>query len=36
VMFGDRERDLKCAQGAGVRGIQIATNGEILKASEFK
>lgn len=35
VMFGDRERDVQCAQGAGVRGIQIPTNGEILSVGEF-
>ncbi len=35
VMFGDRDRDVQCAQGAGVRGIQIPTNGEIFNAGEF-
>lgn len=30
VMIGDRERDILCAQSAGVRGIMIATNSSLL------
>lgn len=26
VMVGDKERDVHCAEGAGVRGVQIPTN----------
>ena len=26
VLIGDKERDVKCAEGAGVRGVQIPTN----------
>jgi D-glycero-D-manno-heptose 1,7-bisphosphate phosphatase len=36
VMFGDRERDVQCANGAGVKGIQIETNSEILSVEEFE
>lgn len=30
VMIGDRDRDVECAAGAGVRGIQIPVNGDLL------
>jgi D-glycero-D-manno-heptose 1,7-bisphosphate phosphatase len=30
VMIGDRERDVQCAQQAGVRGILIPTNSPLL------
>lgn len=30
VMIGDRERDVLCAEGAGVKGILIETNGNLL------
>jgi len=36
VMFGDRERDVQCANSAEVMGIQIPTNGEILSVEEFE
>ena len=31
VMIGDRERDVQCAVGAGVRGILIPTNGDLIE-----
>lgn len=31
VMIGDRERDVECANGAGVRGILMPTNGPLLE-----
>lgn len=30
VMMGDRDRDVQCAQKAGVRGVLIPTNGPLL------
>ena len=30
VMIGDRDRDVECAMGAGVRGILMPTNGPLL------
>jgi len=30
VMIGDRNRDVICAEGAGVKGILIKTNGDLL------
>lgn len=32
VMIGDRQRDIECAAGAGVRGILVPTNGNLLEA----
>jgi D-glycero-D-manno-heptose 1,7-bisphosphate phosphatase len=29
-MIGDKERDIQCAEGAGVRGLKISTNHSIL------
>jgi D-glycero-D-manno-heptose 1,7-bisphosphate phosphatase len=34
VMIGDRDRDVKCAEKAGVRGILIPTNGSLLEYVE--
>lgn len=31
VMMGDRERDVQCANAAGVRGIQMPTNAPLLE-----
>ena len=31
VMIGDRERDVLCANAAGVRGIQMKQNGDLLE-----
>ena len=28
-MIGDKERDMEAARGAGVRGVQVATNTDI-------
>jgi histidinol phosphatase-like enzyme len=30
VMIGDRDRDVLCANAAGVRGIQMKQNGDLL------
>ena len=32
VMIGDRDRDVQCAEGAGVRGIKIQVNSDLLDA----
>ncbi len=32
VMIGDRDRDVQCAEGAGVRGIKIEVNSDLLEA----
>jgi D-glycero-D-manno-heptose 1,7-bisphosphate phosphatase len=32
VMIGDRERDVECARKAGVRGIQIPVNSDLIDA----
>lgn len=32
VMVGDRQRDIECAAAAGVRGILVPTNGNLLEA----
>lgn len=31
VMIGDRDRDVQCANAAGVRGIQMEKNGDLLE-----
>jgi D-glycero-D-manno-heptose 1,7-bisphosphate phosphatase len=31
VMIGDRDRDVLCANAAGVRGIQMKQNGDLLE-----
>jgi len=31
VMIGDRDRDTECAAGAGIKGILIPCNGDLLK-----
>jgi D-glycero-D-manno-heptose 1,7-bisphosphate phosphatase len=31
IMIGDRERDVTCANGAGVRGVLMPTNGPLLE-----
>lgn len=31
VMIGDRDRDVECAVGAGVRGIKMEVNGPLLE-----
>ena len=31
VMIGDRDRDVLCANAAGVRGIQMTQNGDLLE-----
>ena len=30
-MIGDRDRDVQCANAAGVRGIQMEKNGDLLE-----
>jgi D-glycero-D-manno-heptose 1,7-bisphosphate phosphatase len=29
-MIGDRDRDVECAEGAGVKGIKMEVNGPLL------
>jgi D-glycero-D-manno-heptose 1,7-bisphosphate phosphatase len=29
-MIGDRDRDVECAEGAGVKGIKMPVNGSLL------
>ncbi|MBX7052679.1 MAG: HAD family hydrolase [Flavobacteriales bacterium] len=31
VMIGDKERDIRCAKDAGVKGILMKTNGDLLE-----
>lgn len=31
VMIGDKDRDVVCAEGAGVRGIKMEVNGDLLQ-----
>jgi acid phosphatase class B len=33
-MIGDKDRDLAAAAGAGVRGVKIPVNGDLLAAVE--
>jgi histidinol phosphatase-like enzyme len=30
-MIGDRDRDVQCAEGAGVKGIKMNVNGSLLE-----
>jgi D-glycero-D-manno-heptose 1,7-bisphosphate phosphatase len=30
VMIGDKDRDVQCAEGAGVRGVKMDVNGDLL------
>jgi D-glycero-D-manno-heptose 1,7-bisphosphate phosphatase len=34
VMIGDRDRDVECAAAAGVKGIRIPVNGDLLQVVE--
>lgn len=34
IMFGDRDRDVKAAEAAGVRGVLLESNSGLLKAIE--
>jgi len=34
IMVGDRDRDVQCAQGAGVKGIKMEVNGSLLSVIE--
>jgi histidinol phosphatase-like enzyme len=29
-MIGDKDRDVQCAEGAGVRGVKMDVNGDLL------
>ncbi len=35
IMFGDRDRDIVCAENAGVKGFKINTNSSIPKPQEI-
>jgi D-glycero-D-manno-heptose 1,7-bisphosphate phosphatase len=35
VMIGDRDRDVQCAEGAGIKGIKIEVNSDLINAVQL-
>jgi histidinol phosphatase-like enzyme len=33
-MIGDKDRDVQCAEGAGVKGVKMEVNGDLLAVWE--